>query len=924
MAGGPNGSVYINGLVREPMDGFWEVRERWPLNPCIPNMPIELGDTFTQSVAPTTTPSASVNSVRVTLKSILASVTPTFSIATRWASQVISIASTPVVAIVRRLNRSLTPTTTPTFSIIKSTSRTLGLGLVSYPYNGTSTITNPGAETGDATGWTNIQGTASPTARAASPAPHSGSWYFMSGTGASNWFGQTLTVPSDLLNDVDAGLLTATVSVYRNEFAVGNDEGQVTLDCYDGSNNWLCDAMGPFVGYTTWTKEDLTIWLPPGTRSIRIGGRGNAASGNDDAYFDDWSIEYNKQSLTHRQLCSIDGSSAAGWTSTTGTIGVHLGSGSAWTAYANTLYGGTTVQCIAHQDFAVSANEIAAVDAGIATVKATFMLGGFSGDDKVRVWVECLDVSNAVLATIQSSAATVAYGNYFADEFFDLSTTVPSGTRTIRLNYQSDRVVGTANDGYALHIAVFLAAVQQAQYLPANALPAIVKSISRLIGITSTDTATIARRTNKALSLAADVSAVIVRATGKIIALAADVVATLTPSGSVGHTYSQTVAIDNTPSFSIVKSTAHAISVAASVAMSIIRSTGKRVSYAADVAASIARATSRAITSSSTPSSAVSRSTGHTIGGEADSSQTISRSSTRAAGANAGTTQSINRSISRTLALAASVSATISRLISRAIGSSTTPTSEVGRAPGRNVSASASSAQAISRATARTTAADATTAQAVTKATSRTMAQDANGSAGLISTRAFLRTIETTVSTLQALVRAIARALSPTAGTTTSVSRANSRTIQHSVATSFSISRLIGRIMRASSVPNAKVVKSSTRRISAVTNPAADLQRTKGLFVTKSIDTMPTLSVIRRISRTLGAAASGIASLLHIGPSIRQAVAGFLNRSKSADAQTRSTTVDAHSRSVSVSAVTVRSITVDANDREIDTSRRIE
>ena len=126
-----------------------------------------------------------------------------------------------------------------------------------YPYS--HAIANPGAETGDNTGWTGVIGSLTTLpAAVASPgglAPHSGSYAFTGGSASLAWWGQTITVDAGLLADIDAGALELTASVYHAGYSGDADSAALCVECFDGASNWLAGLFAEQSDPADWTQR---------------------------------------------------------------------------------------------------------------------------------------------------------------------------------------------------------------------------------------------------------------------------------------------------------------------------------------------------------------------------------------------------------------------------------------------------------------------------------------------------------------------------------------------------------------------------------------------------------------------------------------------------------------------------------------------
>jgi len=153
-------------------------------------------------------------------------------------------------------------------------------------------LTNPGAEAGDTSGWTNETGAIG--VRNASPSPRTGSWYFYGGTVVSSIARQRV----DLLaagwtaGELDTGTINAIVSWYQGNYSSDGDNGGLGLRALDGSQVAIgADDYSAMQDLTAWVARSHTKTLPTLTRyvdilikCVRTGGT------NNDTYIDDISL----------------------------------------------------------------------------------------------------------------------------------------------------------------------------------------------------------------------------------------------------------------------------------------------------------------------------------------------------------------------------------------------------------------------------------------------------------------------------------------------------------------------------------------------------------------------------------------------------------------------------------------------------------
>lgn len=151
-------------------------------------------------------------------------------------------------------------------------------------------VVNPGAETGDTTGWTSdtTAFVAISTAKGGGyPGPHSGAYYFTFGNGA-RLATQNIDIPTEYHDEIDANSVAAGLRVWRNTF--NSDRPRHQLAALDATGvelarftpNWVTTPND------TWVQFEIRLFLPAGTRKVQVimecvGSDG----GYRDAYFDE-------------------------------------------------------------------------------------------------------------------------------------------------------------------------------------------------------------------------------------------------------------------------------------------------------------------------------------------------------------------------------------------------------------------------------------------------------------------------------------------------------------------------------------------------------------------------------------------------------------------------------------------------------------
>ncbi|MBV9848628.1 MAG: PEP-CTERM sorting domain-containing protein [Armatimonadetes bacterium] len=162
-------------------------------------------------------------------------------------------------------------------------------------------LTNPGAETGDLTGWT-VGGNSNPGVDNGSfdPGinPHSGTYDFYGHTGSLGTLTQNVTLVGNqgiTATEIDSGTLLAGFSFWEQGLNQGtpSDDASVTLDFLDVGSTSIGTFSSPEIDSHNgiWENYSNSIPIPTGTRSIdyTINFIRHAGSDND-SFVDDNSL----------------------------------------------------------------------------------------------------------------------------------------------------------------------------------------------------------------------------------------------------------------------------------------------------------------------------------------------------------------------------------------------------------------------------------------------------------------------------------------------------------------------------------------------------------------------------------------------------------------------------------------------------------
>ena len=315
-------------------------------------------------------------------------------------------------------------------------------------------LSNPGAETGDATGWTqlNASGPQSRTSGDDSITSHSGSFHFSAAASAIQpYWGQTVTLPSELETLCDAGRLEAYLSAWRIGFASDTDKGYLLLEFLSSGDVWLGGRLSTGTDPTGWTLETLQCYMPPSTRKIRVAFAGIRDGGTQcSAYIDDISLLIGLSDKKIFVLYADDTPEVADWTQDTGGSALLKATASLDTTRVwgmDGLTGGNNAASSAHKDISIPAGASSAVSAGDAVVHFYSVYGNLNSDDQIRLGVQARNSTPADTGSLFETSASPANPN---DDNFpsDLSGAVATDAITVRLLAEWARVDGTLSDAY--------------------------------------------------------------------------------------------------------------------------------------------------------------------------------------------------------------------------------------------------------------------------------------------------------------------------------------------------------------------------------------------------------------------------------------------------------------------------------------------
>ena len=185
------------------------------------------------------------------------------------------------------------------------------------------TLTNPDAEAGTTTGWTNTTGAIG----VRTSAPCDVSKCFFGGTVASSVAHQDVAIPGANTAEVDASQRAAKIAWKQNSYEF-SDRASVRLIFLNGAGTVIGSAVNEIKAeYYAWVPHERIVPLPALTRTIRVQMMMERTNGtNNDGYIDDITLTLvadgtaaAKPYLRPVNPDALSGGTT-GWTVSTGTI----------------------------------------------------------------------------------------------------------------------------------------------------------------------------------------------------------------------------------------------------------------------------------------------------------------------------------------------------------------------------------------------------------------------------------------------------------------------------------------------------------------------------------------------------------------------------------------------------------------------------
>lgn len=313
------------------------------------------------------------------------------------------------------------------------------------------TITNPGAEVGAGTGWTDVVGTLTRTS--SGPSPRTGSYSHRSGAGTDgviNEAYQDLTFSAGLDAGVDTGRSTIDLQWWQGRLNSAASPGRMSVEFFDNSMASLgvIDTESQSI-HIDWTLRSVVGLVPALTRTIRITMYGTVVSGSISyAAFDDITCDLNVPSGNLRidYPVTIKNSSAeqelSFWIETGGVT--TQGSNPDPDQGLLYFFGGlNTAASSAYQDIELPASLYTDIDAGNTRFDLAWAQNSDAGSDLATIDLEFFNSSMVSQGTdLGEDLAPTVWTERTR------SADIPTTTRTIRITMSFTRIAGTQLNAY--------------------------------------------------------------------------------------------------------------------------------------------------------------------------------------------------------------------------------------------------------------------------------------------------------------------------------------------------------------------------------------------------------------------------------------------------------------------------------------------
>lgn len=322
-------------------------------------------------------------------------------------------------------------------------------------------FTNLDAETGNASGWTNVAGTLlvrdGGTGGYIEASGTGGTYYFYcSGTDAHAT--QVANVDSIAEAPIDAELQYIRLTWESANDQERSETARAYIEFLDAADTVLgiLDSFEHSTAYRVWKTNSLEGKVPPNTRKLRLGIQWiNSGGVSRDYYFDNIQVDWiDSPTALFYEPVNLDAESGTfGWKIDAGTPRSGRYSSIAPFAGIGFFMGisGTNVQLSQTRPFTAEALGHIASNARIASLD--FYERGFDSTAKGWFYVEYFDIAGDPIATRLGPASMSTPTNSWTLRSF--SEFIPSDAHSYRLVYYGERLSGSGTVDYYVDSIIF-------------------------------------------------------------------------------------------------------------------------------------------------------------------------------------------------------------------------------------------------------------------------------------------------------------------------------------------------------------------------------------------------------------------------------------------------------------------------------------
>lgn len=255
---------------------------------------------------------------------------------------------------------------------------------------------------------------------------------------------KTAPIPSQYLDEVAAGVVTARVSAEMAGYSGDSDRGRLTVRCLGADGSQLSFQTMPFIDPANWSVQSVSMRVPRECVAIKMGAISYRASGTENSIYYrnfSYSLTGNDGSEQTVLLASFTGDAPTGWTVESGNVSLgyteYYGYPTSKTNGASYGKSSTVVD--------IPDSVLLAVDAGKVDLALSTFLYNWGGQDD-RGLISTVFVSEDGVETPGPASASGYHAPTSLGNMFNSTKAMPVKTRKVRFVYECQRVDGSNCD----------------------------------------------------------------------------------------------------------------------------------------------------------------------------------------------------------------------------------------------------------------------------------------------------------------------------------------------------------------------------------------------------------------------------------------------------------------------------------------------